>query len=224
MAIAAVVLGCEPSDQPVPKQSAPSSEVTAPSSEETAPSSEVTAPSSEVTAPTQDLNAEAGDQSMVHISGAEAAAQQLPAASISLETAGTGMGARKFGSKDQYLMLSGPPGGPLGLVIERVSVPSADEGALAKLAEQRFKDRSFVKGTAGVVELAGDSRQALTCATDTSMAKSHHLLVLIPVPNSKDSLLVDFWRGAGSDMPAPEAMLGEPKYGDLLKSLSVKFE
>src|SRR4029078_12711225 len=61
------------------------------------------------------------DASLVKISPAEATAHHLPPAEITLNTAGKNLEARKFPAENQYLALSGPPGGPLGLVLEHVT-------------------------------------------------------------------------------------------------------
>ena len=166
-----------------------------------------------------------GDSSMLEISVAEATDHQLPAVAISLDTADTGLAGAKFAEEGQFLRLSGPPGGPLGMEIELVKDVAATEEALGQFALQRFEGQTPDVGSSATVDIAGGSHLAVTCSAGSSMAKATHLLVLIPAPNSNASLLVDFWKGTrGADVRSPESMIADSQYSELLKSLSIRFE
>ena len=198
---AAAGLGCESGDQ-----NAAQTPATAPAANDAAPSA-------------------SGEISMVRITAAEARKHGLPGASITLEPGATGLSAATFPEDGMYLRMSGPPGGPLGLIVAHATQAAGDEAALKALAEKRFAGRSPAVGTFDRVELSGAVRHVLTCTTDSSAARAHHLLVHFARPDATDGILLDFWMPAGtSPAPAPQAMLEHPRYAALLKSVSVRFE
>ncbi len=167
-----------------------------------------------------------GGVEMVQISSSEAAKNGLPPAAITVEPGKTGMTARAFPEKNRYLMLSGPPGGPLGMKIDAYSGTSADAAGLEKLLKARFGEDSPEKGSFGQVELGGAPRAAMSCASGTSQARAAHLVTLFPVAAGADrGVLVDFWVGSRqTGVPAPAAFLGMPTWGDVLRSLRIRFE
>jgi hypothetical protein len=139
-----------------------------------------------------------------------------------LNTSGNHFNLQEFAFERQYVMLSGPPGEPLGLVVEHVSNVSADDAGWKKLVDQRFANQSPQLGSTAELEIAGGKNPTLTCTTGSSQARAHHLLVLVRIPESKDAILVDFWQGAGqSATPKPETMVKEGEFAALLQSLLV---
>lgn len=160
---------------------------------------------------------------IVQTTAEQAAERGLPAANITIDPGNTGLEAAPFPADNHYLALSGPPGGPLGLTIERVTA-SPDAAGLKSLAELRFEDRSVEVGAFAMIPLAGADRPAIACTTDESMARAHHLLALIPAPQG-GALLVDFYRSAGSSpTPAPSEFLEHERFGPVLRSLQIDFE
>jgi len=183
-------------------------------------------PQTPATAPAQrDLTPPAeGETSMVKTTAADARAHGLPAATISVEPGATGMAASTFPEDGVYLRLSGPPGGPLGLIMARATT-AGDEAGMKALVNTRFTGRSPAAGTFARVELGDAVRPAITCTTDSSAARAHHLLVLFAQPGVSGGVLLDFWMPAGtSPTPEPREMLEHARYAALLKSVSVRFE
>ena len=164
--------------------------------------------------------------SVITISAADSASHQLPAAGITVNPHGRYFSVAKFASQDQYLALSGPPGEPLGMQVERVANAPADETGWRKLVEKRFAEqRPIEMGSAAELEIADGKQSSFTCTTGESLARAHHLLISVPVPGSDDAILVDFRYGAGqSETPTPKAVVNDGEYAELLRSLSIRFE
>jgi hypothetical protein len=161
----------------------------------------------------------------VKITRAESEHHKLPAAEISLDLGESGLSGRKFPEKGDYLSLSGPPGGPLGLRISHLaSVPSTDE-EWQTLIKKLFAERTVEMGTAGEIKFGGENRASLTCTTDSGPARAHHLLIVIAVPDAKDAILVDFYRRAGQTAtPGPAELAKDGKFAELSPSFSIRFE
>jgi hypothetical protein len=162
---------------------------------------------------------------MVEISSSDAAGHALPPASIAIDPGASGMVARTFPDKNRYLLLSGPPGGPLGVRVDAYSGTAATAEGLAQLAQQRYADDSLEKGAFADVQLAGGKRAAYSCATGTSQARAVHVLALFPAsPGADRGVLLDAWIGAQKGVPGPAEVAGTGKLKDVLGSLKVRFE
>jgi hypothetical protein len=163
---------------------------------------------------------------MLKITSSEAAGHKLPRAAVELDPGATGMSAARFPADGKFVTLSGPPGGPLGLEIEAYKGVTADAAGLEKLVAKRFEGRSPVKGAFGEVSLSGGTCAAMSWATDSSMARAAHLVALFPSKaGASEGVLLDFWMEAGSDpVPAPAEFLKAATYGDVLRSVRVRFE
>ncbi len=160
------------------------------------------------------------------IAAADSARHGLPAASIELDVAQAAMWGQVFPGEGVYLNLSGPPGGPLGLALVAYE-GIADAAALEEFAAKRFAGDTYVRKGPGTVELAGRSRVAFTCGRGQSLARSTHLLALIPVKEGADSgVLVDFCVGTQRELltPAEVMKLERLGAGGVLGSLRVRFE
>lgn len=161
----------------------------------------------------------------VEITAAESASHGLPPAEITLDTGKFRMWGSKLSMKDEYLRLSGPPGGPLGLIVKRVAKAPKDTADWKAYIEENFKDRFPETGSIGKLEIDGEPRAAFTCTTDKSMARSHHLLILFAVPKSEEGVIVEFYSGADeTKTPSPEEMAKQDKFKEISRSLSIKFE
>ncbi len=174
----------------------------------------------------RDTNMASADSSMIKISGLESASHQLPPVQIAINPGDHGFSVARFAGKDKYLSLSGPPGGPLNLQVERLQKVPVDDAGWRKLVEQRFAERKPIEmGSAAELEIAGGKNQAFTCSTGESLACAHHLLIVVPISKSHDGILVDFeYAAANSKTPAPLAVIKDSGFGDLLRSLSIRFE
>jgi hypothetical protein len=65
---------------------------------------------------------------------------------------------------------------------------------------------------------------ALTCATDTSHARSVHFLAVFPATEGP-GVVLDFFLGIGAGaVPSPAEVLSLERFGDLLRSIRVHFE
>jgi hypothetical protein len=161
----------------------------------------------------------------VIITSEESKSNQLPAVEISVDLGKTGLSGRKFGSKGEYLSLSGPPGGPLGLKISHVANLARGVEEWHSLVKERYGDESPAMGTAGEIKLAGEKRDAFTFTTGSDAARAHHLLVHVAIPGSQDGLLVEFYRRAGkSETPSPQELVKDEKFSELSPSFSIRFE
>jgi hypothetical protein len=161
----------------------------------------------------------------VKITADESKSNQLPAVEISLDLGQTGLSGRKFGNKGEYLRLSGPPGGPLGLIISQVADLMTDPEEWHDLIKDRYAEGPPTLGTVGEIKLAGEKRPAFTFTTGSDAARAHHLLVLVAIPDSQQGLLVDFYRRAGkSETPSPQELAKDEKFAELSPSFSIRFE
>ena len=161
----------------------------------------------------------------VKITAAESKSHHLPAAEISLNLGKTGLSGRKFSDKGEYLSLSGPPGGPLGIRISHLASLPSNTAEWRTLIEKRFDGQSPDIGTEGEIKFAGQTCSALTCTTGAGPARAHHLLILVEVPHSKEGLLVDFYHRAGkTETPDPQSLSQDAKFAELSPSFSIRFE
>ncbi len=162
---------------------------------------------------------------IVKITAAESASHDLPPAEITLNTGKLNMSGSKFSLKDEYFTLSGPPGGPLGLVVIRVAKAPKELADWKQLIAELYKDRFPEAGTVGKAELDGKPHPAFTCTTDKGFARSHHLLILIAVPKSDQGVLIDFYSGADkTKTPTPQEMAKQGDFLELSPSFSIRFE
>lgn len=209
-----LLLGCEKADQTAAQGDSSTTKAT-----------QANNAAQDADAPEKGANMKELRSPQIKIAASDAASHKLPAATISFNTGETYMSGHTFPEKDLYLRLSGPPGGPLGMEILRVSsVPKNQEG-WQQLAEKRYEGRSVESGQAAEVEITGDTRSAFTFTSDEEEARAHHVMVGFPVPQSNEGIVVDFWSAAGdSETPAPDAMLGEDAAGSFLRKLTIRFE
>jgi hypothetical protein len=160
----------------------------------------------------------------VKITAAEAKRHSLPAAEITLDLGKTGLSGTKFPAEGEYLALSGPPGGPLGLAVFHIKELPLNELDWRKLIEKRYAERSPAMGKAEELEIAGGKHAAFTVTTDGGPAKTHHLLIAFAVPDSRDAIVVDFYRGGQDDTPSPRTLAADKKFSEISPSLSIRFE
>jgi hypothetical protein len=74
--------------------------------------------------------------------------------------------------------LSGPPGGPLGvLVIEYDDMPDTDAALLARVEALHGHDPHFEAGPAIEVDIGGQRWRAATCRTGSSLGRATHLII-----------------------------------------------
>lgn len=144
---------------------------------------------------------------------AESATRKLPAVNVLVDYTGTGMSANKFPSERAYLSLSGPPGGPLGLVVEAPGKSVANGIDLSVIAKERCGATATIGKPASIV-FGGANRPAITCVYGESLARAEHLLIGVQV--GKEGVLIDAVTAAGKAGPTAPAAL-KPKLGFLAK-------
>ena len=125
------------------------------------------------------------DASTLTITAAESKENGLPGAAISLNLGDTFMRTQKFPGERIYATMSGPPGAPLGLSIRLASEAIGDEAAWRSYVEQHYQEPPAEFGTAAETELCDGRRPACTFTTGTAIARTHHLLVAVNVPDSE---------------------------------------
>ena len=161
----------------------------------------------------------------VKITADEAKAHELPPVEIRIDLGESGLAGMKFPDKGQYLSLSGPPGGPLGLVIRHIDKLPKSEADWHKLAENRYADGSMKFGKVEKIEFNGKKQDAYTVATGAGPARANHLLIAIAVPVSGDAILVDYHRAGGNtEVPPPISLASDKIFSEISPSISIKFE
>lgn len=162
-----------------------------------------------------------GSRTMVEVTDSESSERFLVPATVRVDLTGTGMSAAKLPEGGVYLRCSGPPGGPLGLEVSACSVPHDLEQGVQKA----FEKRSYVAGQSGTFPLNGTECKAISFTSGKDHARAHHLRVLIKTSDRPtQDILLDFWRAAGKNdpAPAPAEFLKDPTYGSFLKSVSIQ--
>lgn len=160
----------------------------------------------------------------VKIEASDAKKHSLPAAEITIDLGETGLSGMKFPNKGEYLSLSGPPGGPLGLTVFHTQELPTTDLEWRKLIEKRYGERATATGRVEAVEIAGKERGAFTFTSDSGPARAHHLLIAFAVPESKDAILVDFYSAGQGETPSPKILAATKKFSEISPSLSIRFE
>jgi len=159
----------------------------------------------------------------VRLSPAETAARGLPALELKLDTGNMGMSGSTFSGSDEYFGLSGPPGGPLGVRARVVRAAPADPAGWKAWGEKEFKDRLFVYGSFSDVQLNDKSHKAFTFMTGRENALAENLVIVFPVPSSKDAVIVHYDHRGSAKPPTPQAMIAQPRVATMLRTLLVRF-
>ncbi|MDC0935936.1 hypothetical protein OAS39_06595 [Pirellulales bacterium] len=165
------------------------------------------------------------DASTLTITAAESDEHGLPKAAITLHLGDTFMRTAKFPGDGIYVSMSGPPGAPLGLIIQLLHETFGNEAGWRRFIEKSYQDESANFGTAADVEMCGANRPACTFTTGNGNARTHHLAVSVNIPESDQSVVVHFWSAAGkNETPIPNEMVGGGRYAELLQSVAIEFE
>lgn len=158
---------------------------------------------------------------LVHISAADARRKRLPAIGFSLEVGWNAMIASPFPAAGSYLIVSGPPGGPLSLRVLDAR-GAMDDAALRAIVEREHAGAGPLDiGVAAEVALAGAARRALPYTTGSSpITRTGHCAVL--VTTSRASLVLLFSAGIGN-APAPSCAdtLAHDKLGPLAATFRI---
>lgn len=138
------------------------------------------------------------------VPAAEAATKKLPAVNVFVDYTGTGLTAFKFPSERAYVSFSGPPGGPLGLVVEAPGKSVANGIDLSVIAKERCGATAMISKPQSIV-FSGANRPAISCVYGEAVARAEHLLIGITV--GKEGVLIDAYQSAGKNGPSPPVEL-----------------
>ena len=140
-------------------------------------------------------------EALVTIGADDARKKHLPAIAFSLEVGWNAMTSSPFPAGGSYLIVSGPPGGPLSLRVQDARGAKDDAALRAFVEREHANDKTLSIGTAAEVTLAGAARRALPYVTGSStITRSGHCAVL--VTTARGSLALLFTAGIGN-APAP---------------------
>lgn len=154
----------------------------------------------------------------ITITAAEAKAAGLPAIGFSLDTTGTGMIGTRLDDRN-YLHLSGPPGGPLMLIIS----PATIGAELADLVGgDRVLDARLVPEQ---VELLGAPRSAVAWITGASLARTSWCAVIVGRPEAAagdPALLLEVGVGHQGDTVTCKTALEDHLLRPVIASLTLE--
>lgn len=126
------------------------------------------------------LAASAAEVTTIRITPAEAEAKKLPRATIALSVKGLGLTVSKLPDATTYLRLSGPPGGPLGVIIRPFSgTPDAE---LVRSLAQKEIEKPFALAGPEEVRVGGRKLWGIAYAAAAGAARAQGCLLLYPAP------------------------------------------
>jgi len=160
---------------------------------------------------------------IVKVTAAEAAARGLPRYGVSIDVTGSGCTVARLPDKTTFLRLSGPPGGPLGLLIRSSRTASARPKWLGQLVQREVPDRGLKLGAKATLVVDGKQHPAIAYTTGASLARAHGCLIDAFSSPKQDGLLILFWISAGTSAhPGCAALARSGPFATLLPSLTIK--
>jgi hypothetical protein len=151
---------------------------------------------------------------LVEVLGSYSRAQGLPPVALRLEV--SGLIASIVPTPSTYLSLSGPPGGPLFLVVKPLGRGPADMGALEN-AVRREESREVAFGPRGTVRVGGTPRDAVLYFAGEKSAATAGCAVALPV--GEENLLVLFGtQGTARSVTSCEQVASHPSLKRSLES------
>lgn len=134
------------------------------------------------------------------VTAVDARAKGLPAIGFTVTWSDAGLfQGNVFNGEGNYLTLSGPPGGPLGMAVWGYTSLDATHATLEKVIAQHPPRPPVIRGAPESISLAGAERPALAYIQGESLARSVTCLVLVPAAgNKREGLIVTFYVAAGS--------------------------
>jgi len=160
---------------------------------------------------------------MVEVTAAEAKAQGLPPIGLRVDPGDAPLSLLKFPEPDKYLIASGPPGGPLLVIVwetdQRESNVAAVESAVRKNFAQTWQ-QPLVIGEAGTLQIAGAARPALAFMTGESLRKTAWCGVVMSGPSA--SVFVTFGRATREVAATPCAeVMTEPSLAAFARTFAL---
>jgi hypothetical protein len=230
LALPALVGGCS-DPQPClniasPRELTPSSEASGASS--SAPPSSANASASSSAAPSASAAAPALaplQDGVFSITKAEASALRLPAIGFRA-TMKKGGFTVSGPSNDQYVMASGPPGGPLSFLAKPYNDGVSDQAVIEVLFRKALSQWSGLdpieKGPSETVTLGGKKLEAQAFRTGKSLATTNWCVVKVPMTkDAREGVLFLFGTGAGeSTKPSCKASLEHQALAEIVSTLA----
>ena len=148
---------------------------------------------------------------VVEISPKEAKARGLFEVGVSIDITAGGLTPTKFPSENTYLLVSGPPGGPLGLDIRK--------GSLKKdCIREPLPSAVWHPEASAKIKVGKRRREADAYTEGKSLARRHGCHVALRTRRAL--LLLRFWSGAGTtEHPGCAALAKRPPFNTILPSI-----
>jgi len=157
---------------------------------------------------------------VLKISADEARKRGLPGIAIEVDARSASMSAEVVSAKDLYLHLSGPPGGPLLLMIWDCTGCSTDVRAAIQAKFVPTWTRSIAFGQVDRARVMGDEREGMTFTTGEGFARIAWFGFLMERPAGL--LLVTLGVGGRDPEPVPAVdVVSNPAIAKLLSSLKI---
>lgn len=149
------------------------------------------------------------------VTAREAEAHGLAAIGFAFEEVPRSLIATRFPAPGTLAVFSGPPGGPLGILVESDGLSGGDAAALHDALRTAPSTRIGAERVIGdPVERAvgGVTRAAVAMLAGTGRARTHYCVVVIPAVEGAGRGLLVWLYAAGGGVAAPscEAVLGHP--------------
>jgi hypothetical protein len=139
------------------------------------------------------LSGSAWAKEIIHVSAQDSSKHQLPALGFSIDNSDAHMDVSLFPEKDSYLILSGPPGGPLSFFLS-----TTNESDLRKMAAQRFQERpGFQFGSTGSVNFAGQARPCLGFVEGAGLTRTIWCAIYLAPQGTRPAAAAFFGVSAG---------------------------
>ncbi len=162
----------------------------------------------------------------VRITPAEAQRNLLPPLTLSVDLGKSALSGRTYADYRTYLRLSGPPGGPLAVLLLAYGSRRHDDLMLEAIVRHELGKRMpapFVPGAAEKVRLAGATRLARTALTGKSLARTSWCAVMVQAGTQSHGVLALFGVGHQGPKPLPCAkILAHPQLKPVIASLQVR--
>lgn len=164
-------------------------------------------------------------ETSIRISPAQCLERGLIPAAIEVTWDASPFFVTSFLSEKQYLLLSGPPGGPLGFTLEEYRAQTDHSAPLTELIRAKYQKTDLELSEPSHLRLSGKERPAVAFTFGTVPARSLHCAVLFrPTERASEGILLDFWTGGSEGIqPSCKSVLSNSAFTPLLQSLRVKF-
>lgn len=161
------------------------------------------------------------------ITARDAQSHGLAAVGFSLDEAPRSLIATRFPAQGTLALFSGPPGGPLGAIVEVDGLSGSDalslRDALRTTPSVRIGNPR-VLGEPEQVQLGGAARAAVSMLAGSAPARALYCVVMVPPPDGAPQGLLVWLYTSGVDVPSPscEPVLAHPAIAGLAAGFRVE--